>query len=149
MVRNDIVMSNDICLTVAKISVKGSISCCWKNYFQHCLGVGKKNLLGKLLVLCTMLTKQNSAFLAMSMHVWHCSPTFHSLCLTWERFPFPRSLWIPLSFLNKHSFLREKSRRLKTGTKIQRRKFPSRKVGDEFESFVGITFLLNHQNEIL
>lgn len=109
----------------------------------------KKILLGKLLVLCTMLTKQNSAFLAMSMHVWHCSPTFHSLCLTWERFPFPRSLWIPLSFLNKHSFLREKSRRLKTGTKIQRRKFPSRKVGDEFESFVGITFLLNHQNEIL
>lgn len=56
---------------------------------------------------------------------------------------------IPLSLLNKHSFLREKSRRLKGRAEFQRGQFSSGKVGYEFKAFIGITFLLYHQNKIL
>ena len=47
-----------------------------------------------------------------------------------------------LSFLHKHCFLREKTRRLKGRPEIQTRQFPPRKVGYEFKPFIGKSLFL-------
>lgn len=54
-----------------------------------------------------------------------------------------------LSFLHKHCFLREKTRRLKGRPEIQTRQFSPRKVGNEFKAFIGISLFLYEKYELL